>query len=47
MDDEQLPDEQQDEQPRGPVVRVPSRVGPVEAPAEAASHWDERIWRQP
>lgn len=38
-------EEQQDEQPAGgPVVTVPALDGPVTAPAEAASHWDERIW---
>jgi hypothetical protein len=38
--------EQQDEQEpaRGPTVTVPTLEGPVTAPAEAASHWDLRIW---
>ncbi|MEU2288053.1 hypothetical protein ABZ614_40135 [Streptomyces sp. NPDC013178] len=37
-------EEEQEEQPRGPVVTVPTLNGPVTAPAEAASHWDLRIW---
>ncbi|GAA2441487.1 hypothetical protein [Streptomyces glaucus] len=42
MDEEE---QRQDEQPAGgPVVTVPTLEGPVSAPAEAASHWDVRIW---
>lgn len=36
--------QQEDEQVSGPVVTVPTLEGPVSAPAEAASHWDVRIW---
>jgi hypothetical protein len=41
-------DEQQQEEGQGggPVVTVPTLDGPVTAPAEAASHWDLRIWGQ-
>ena len=38
-------EEQQDEQqPYNPVVRVPSKEGPVTAPLDVATQWDERIW---
>jgi hypothetical protein len=45
-DDEQLLDEQQGEvqESGGPVVTVPTWEGPVSVLAEAASHWDLRIW---
>lgn len=43
MNEEEQQQEEQ-EPPAGPVVTVPTLEGPVTAPAEAASHWDLRIW---
>ncbi|MET7431967.1 hypothetical protein ABZT16_23740 [Streptomyces flaveolus] len=51
-------EQQQEQEPQGfnPVVRVPvhpaelldegRHPGHIEAPLDAASHWDERIWGQ-
>ncbi|WP_167533941.1 hypothetical protein [Streptomyces marokkonensis] len=42
VDGEEPQDEQ--EPATGPVTTVPTVEGPVQAPADAASHWDARIW---
>ncbi|WP_185931265.1 hypothetical protein [Streptomyces sp. WAC08401] len=49
-------DDEQEQEPQGynPVVRVPApgadtlryRPEQLEAPLDAATHWDERIWRR-
>ncbi|WP_316740449.1 hypothetical protein [Streptomyces sp. MK7] len=43
---ETVDEEVQQEPTQGPVVTVPTLDGPVTAPAEVASQWDLRDWRQ-